>query len=314
MVLLDGADGAGLNARGGALGAGIAFYEGVRFELGVDQDGARGHIAVHAAKRGEAIRLITLNADGVLDIEPWDDVVDLIALVHEDNPPTTTEFHYGPPSIGPDEGSAPAHVYRCPDFDGMWLMGKLDPSFSFDTPGSANECCASPAECDDGVDCTIDDCVSAQCVNTPDDSVCDDELFCNGLETCDPQLDCVPGTPPCEGLVCVEEGDRCVECLDAGDCDDHDVCTYDGCADEVCSNAARLYGDINGDGTPNVFDALCILGLIAGNPVGPECNVVNADIEPCIREGEPTMPNVLDVFGVLDAIAGINTCGCPADP
>ena len=40
--------------------------------------------------------------------------------------------------------------------------------------------------CDDGVSCTVDACNegSDSCDNTPDDSVCDNGLFCDGAEVC----------------------------------------------------------------------------------------------------------------------------------
>ena len=59
--------------------------------------------------------------DGTLDVTPWDSVVDLIALVKEPNPPSTTEYHYGPPSIGPDGTFVPGHVF----FDGEWQIGNF---------------------------------------------------------------------------------------------------------------------------------------------------------------------------------------------
>ncbi len=58
-----------------------------------------------------------------------------------------------------------------------------------------------PIDCNDGVVCTIDACNDAtdSCDHTPDDTVCDDGLVCNGIETCDPVLDCLGGDP-CPGL------------------------------------------------------------------------------------------------------------------
>ena len=59
--------------------------------------------------------------------------------------------------------------------------------------------------CNDGVLCTDDTCDPlAGCVNTPDDTFCDDPLFCNGSETCDPDMDCVGGVAPCapDGVSC----------------------------------------------------------------------------------------------------------------
>jgi cysteine-rich repeat protein len=82
----------------------------------------------------------------------------------------------------------------------------------------------TPRDCNDGVSCTNDGCdeTGDACVNTPDDAACDDGQFCNGVESCDPTLDCQPGTPV--------------------DCDDGDVCTTDSC-------------DEAGDRCDNIFDA-----------------------------------------------------------
>ena len=59
--------------------------------------------------------------------------------------------------------------------------------------------------CDDANSCTVDACINGSCQNTPDDTICDDGLFCNGAETCDPLLDCQPGTNPCAPFACNEE-------------------------------------------------------------------------------------------------------------
>jgi endonuclease/exonuclease/phosphatase family metal-dependent hydrolase len=79
------------------------------------------------------------NDDGVLDIVPWASELDRIALLEQDNPPTVTEFHYGPPTVGPDGTFAPAHVKRCPDGD-AWDIGTFDTAGGSDTPGAANSC------------------------------------------------------------------------------------------------------------------------------------------------------------------------------
>lgn len=75
--------------------------------------------------------------DGTLDVEPWSAVVDLIALIEEPNPPSATEFHYGPPTVGPDGSFVPGHVFRC---DSSWLIGPFDPAGGKDTPGAENAC------------------------------------------------------------------------------------------------------------------------------------------------------------------------------
>lgn len=74
--------------------------------------------------------------DGVLDATPWTGLIDLIALIEEPNPPSGTEFHYGPPSVGPDGSFVPGQVYRC---GSEWRIGPFSPGV-FDTPGQENIC------------------------------------------------------------------------------------------------------------------------------------------------------------------------------
>jgi len=85
---------------------------------------------------------LDIDDDGVLDSKPWDQMLDLIALIEEDNPPTGTVHHYGPPTIGPDGASIPGHVYRCAD---GWHIGHIDIAAGLDTPGQANPCDAPTA-------------------------------------------------------------------------------------------------------------------------------------------------------------------------
>jgi len=79
------------------------------------------------------------NDDGTLDITPWTEVLDLIALIEEENPPAGTEYHYGPPTVGPDGSYVPGHVYRC---SAGWIIGQFNPAGGDDTPGAANNCLA----------------------------------------------------------------------------------------------------------------------------------------------------------------------------
>jgi len=80
------------------------------------------------------------NDDGVLDITPWTSVVDKIAIIEENNPPVALdgEWHYGPPTVGPDGTFVPGHVYRNPDGTGTWEIGQFEVAGGADTPGSSN--------------------------------------------------------------------------------------------------------------------------------------------------------------------------------
>ena len=75
------------------------------------------------------------------------------------------------------------------------------------------DCQAGTApDCDDGVSCTVDSCNGGSdvCENVPDNALCDNLLFCDGVETCDAELDCQQGANPCIGLFCDDVGDVCV--------------------------------------------------------------------------------------------------------
>lgn len=79
---------------------------------------------------------LDIDDDGVLDETPWAAVIDKIALIVQDNPPISTEFHYGPPTVGPDGQFVPGHAYRCGT---TWLVGAFAIGTT-DTPGAPNPC------------------------------------------------------------------------------------------------------------------------------------------------------------------------------
>src|SRR5262245_4484918 len=80
------------------------------------------------------------NDDGVLDATPWASVVDRVALIRENNPPVTSEFHYGPPIVGPQGSSDPRHVFRGPGGAAVlssWNIGPC-PADLTASPGAPN--------------------------------------------------------------------------------------------------------------------------------------------------------------------------------
>jgi len=93
------------------------------------------------------------------------------------------------------------------------------------------------APCDDGDACTAyDTCSGGQCVGGPP-LVCDDGLFCSGVEWCDPVLGCLVGTNPCDDQnpctndTCTEESQTCQYSCNAANW--QDAC----CQDQVCVGA-----------------------------------------------------------------------------
>lgn len=89
--------------------------------------------------------------------------------------------------------------------------------------------CIDDPQCDDGIECTTDFCdlEIEHCRFVPDDSVCQDDIYCDGLEVCEPKFGCR------EGVVVA--------------CDDKTPCTIDTCieADKSCTNVLR---DVDQDG------------------------------------------------------------------
>jgi hypothetical protein len=92
--------------------------------------------------------------------------------------------------------------------------------------------CLDDGQCDDGFDCTFDACDQTvkRCRFVPDDSKCQNALYCDGVERCQNNHGCVPGVPI--------------------GCDDNTPCTIDACdeATKKCTHAPR---DVDGDGDPD---------------------------------------------------------------
>jgi hypothetical protein len=85
------------------------------------------------------------NDDGVLDVEPWTEIVDSIALIESPaTPPVGTEWAYGSNRIGPDGTFVPGQIWRCTD-TGCWNIGLFDVAANQaagnETPGTDNVSC-----------------------------------------------------------------------------------------------------------------------------------------------------------------------------
>lgn len=94
-------------------------------------------------------------------------------------------------------------------------------------------CAGEPVLCFDGIGCTVDACdmQTGQCTYTPDNALCDDGSFCNGVEVCGLLTDCMPGTPPscdddiaCTQDSCDEAANACVHEADDSACDNGVFC------------------------------------------------------------------------------------------
>lgn len=142
---------------------------------------------------------LDLNDDGVLDLQPWIELLDSVAVVGSD-----TTFVYAP-SVGPDGVYVPGHVSRCESNE--WKIGAFDATAGGDTPGEANlpcsafpilECGQEEAGACDVVHanpyCSTQSCCTAVCATDPAccsvgwDQACVDSALAN----------CAPGTATCE--------------------------------------------------------------------------------------------------------------------
>ncbi len=92
-------------------------------------------------------------------------------------------------------------------------------------------------------------------------------------------------------------------------CNDHDVCTRDGCEHDVCVHSPNVYGDVNQDDSVNIFDVVCVLNALAGD--FSDCFYEEGDLHPCGGNG---VVNLFDVFAALDAaVTGADPC-CGGSP
>uniref|UniRef100_A0A7S2H3M8 Serine protease n=1 Tax=Helicotheca tamesis TaxID=374047 RepID=A0A7S2H3M8_9STRA len=80
---------------------------------------------------------------------------------------------------------------------------------------TATGCQAGSFPCDDGIACTVDTCdeINDTCTNEPNDADCDDDIFCNGIETCSASEGCRSGMDACldSGFTCEEITETCFE-------------------------------------------------------------------------------------------------------
>lgn len=98
--------------------------------------------------------------------------------------------------------------------------------------------------CDDGFACTTDSCSGGTCSHTPNNSACDNGLFCDGVETCSANTGCQDGSDPplldafdCTDDTCNEDDDRIDHIPNNAACDDGEPCTMDGCDVGGCVHA-----------------------------------------------------------------------------
>ena len=109
----------------------------------------------------------------------------------------------------------------------------------------------TPLDCDDKITCTNDYCDLQMdaCAHVENDTLCTNNLFCDGVETCNKMLGCVAGT-----LV---------------DCDDNIMCTADSCdeANDSCNYVPSNQACSDGLYCNGVETCVVGVGCQAGSPI-----------------------------------------------
>jgi len=172
--------------------------------------------------------------------------------------------------------------------DGLFCNGveACAPSSALSDPVTG--CVGGPApDCDDGMSCTIDRCdeASDSCLNTADDSVCDDGLFCTGMEAC------APAAPGHDARGCVAGP--------AATCDDAIPCTTDSCSatSDTCEHVAS--------------DAICDDGLFCDGNETCAPSAPGADAQGC-APGTPVVCD--DTFACTDDVCDDAADACISTP
>lgn len=125
---------------------------------------------------------------------------------------------------------------------------------------SGGGACTIDADCDDGFSCTTDRCSAAMCAHTATNAACDNGMYCDGTERCDPPngdatTGCAMGAGPCDDAVsctvdaCDEATDSCTSTPDDTSCDDGAFCTGTESCDPA--NGDPLTGCAAGSGPCN---------------------------------------------------------------
>ena len=136
----------------------------------------------------------------------------------------------------------------------------------------------TPRVCNDFVDCTVDSCDEQldSCVHVADSTRCDNGLYCDGAEPCDPLTGCEPGSVPCVApQVCDEDLDACTGCSSDQGCDDGSPCTADQCVNGV-GHSAGIDGCCvsvaDCDKQNPCTDVACVAGVCKGENNTAACD------------------------------------------
>jgi len=167
-------------------------------------------------------------------------------------------------------------------------------------PGDSGVPCV-PVDCDDGNECTIDRCTAAGCENTNSDGACDDDVFCNGADSCADGSCSVHGGDPCGTLVCNEGTGACDgDCVTDIDCPDPVVGAWG-----VCGGFANVCSE-DGSRSRETATFRCESSRCVGS--------TSTEMESCVRDTDGTVCDDGDICSRFDRCTG-GVCeaelGCP---
>jgi hypothetical protein len=195
--------------------------------------------------------------------------------------------------------------------------------------------CVVDSECDDYNPCTDDTCQGGTCVHVDNTAVCDDGIFCNGLELCADGA-CQPGVNPCPSQFCDEEADVCHQCELDEHCDDDLFCNgvetcVDGscqagaypCPDQLCDEEQDACYTVQCDEDADCNDGSFCNGVeicnISGNCVngpfpcvGQMCDEVADVCVDCLSDADCDDGNFCN--GAETCVAGSCAAGAPPCP
>ncbi len=167
-----------------------------------------------------------------------------------------------------------------------------DAAFVFPDGGDPElgKACQDDKQCDDGIACTFDRCdpKAQRCRNHPDDTLCDNGIYCDGTELCFQKSGCAPGAV----ITCQEGGgscqiNRCVEATKSCAHDPRDV-DLDGDADDHCPS-----GKDCDDTDPQINSNH---SEVCANGRDDNCNGV-IDEKQCVAAQNATCQTALSIMG-----------------
>lgn len=187
--------------------------------------------------------------------------------------------------------------------------------------------CTEDSQCDDLLDCTFDACDQqlGRCRFSPDDSVCQNAIHCDGMERCSATLGCIAGEPiscsdgnPCTINSCNESSKSCTSAMrdvdgdgdgdihcGGGDCDDTNP-QVSSLLPEVCANS--LDDNCNGEvdeaacQSPQHDDCLDPLAVAAPGTYPMQSAAAKLDYAASCTVVNPV--NVRDVVAAIQVPAG----------